>query len=168
MPVVFVFLFHLQTVCEVKTQGGDHMVFQAIAAYYSLTPWPSGHLATHAHSFLLFSFCLQFSSLKSFSTSSSRISLGLQNVLLPSGLISEMSHINRHYPCKIHFNIIQRSVSMSSMWLLYFRFPSKYSTCICHLFHCCYMFGPSTSPWFDDIDNINVVSIMWLPITQFC
>jgi hypothetical protein len=131
MRVVCVYI--LQNVYEVDTQRGDYMVFQVISAYFSLIRWffcPLEHWPP-CDTRLLFSifspFLLHFSSRKSLSTSFSHISMGLQNFLTPSGLLSEMAYIIRHYFFQIHFNIIQKSVCRSSMWLLRLWFPNENS-----------------------------------------
>jgi hypothetical protein len=131
---------------------------------YSLVLRPPnnvGHLAADAY-YSVISLFLQLSSRKLLSTSSSHISQGLQI------FFQLLDYIIRHYFFKIHFNIIQKSVSRFSMWLLCLRFPNENSACNCDLCCWCYMFGTSISPWFDDTDNINKLSVIKLRIIKFC
>ena len=68
------------------------------------------------------------------------------------GQISSV-HPPSHF-LKIHFNIIFSSISGSSKWSLFFRFPHQIAVWLSPVFHTCHMHRPSHSFWFDRPNSI--------------
>jgi hypothetical protein len=64
---------------------------------------------------------------------------------------------------KIRLRIFLSSARGSPKWWLPFRFLDKYSVCISHPCHACYMFSPSHPRWFNHLNEIlwTVGLILW-------